>query len=175
MPINRCLSPLLLAVAIPHWRPPCARIMAPAFLSSNFSSTPLKRERHWEGEGWVQDESVHVEKGGLQSEQEKGKIKRQTGECEMCVFDSTCVRFSASLVPSGRLSPWAHWTVLSLSHPPTPSSSPLSSHWLFFSLSVSLSLPGSLKMCVSAYVWCSCLKMRRWILKSIKECELETK
>lgn len=38
----------------------------------------------------------------------------------MCVFDSTCIRFSASLVPSGRLSPWTHWTVLSLSHGSPP-------------------------------------------------------
>lgn len=157
MPINRCLSPLLLAAAIPHWRPPCAHIMAPAFLSSNFSSTPLKRERHWEGEGWEQDESVHVEKGGLQSEQEKGKIKRQTGECEMCVFDSTCVRFSASLVPSGRLSPWAHWTVLSLSHapppPPLPSLSTGSSFLsLFLYLSQGLLRCVYLRMC-GVHVW----------------------
>lgn len=69
----------------------------------------------------------------------------------MCVFDSTRSRFSTSLVPSGGLSPWTHWTVLSLSHgPPLPVHLCSSSLFSF----VSLSLPESSKMCVRVCAVC---------------------
>lgn len=67
-------------------------------------------------------------KGGARS---KRKIRRP-GEFVMRVFDSTCIRFSASLAPSGRLSPWTHWTVLSLSHGSPP---PLLHQFSFLSVS----------------------------------------
>lgn len=66
----------------------------------------------------------------------------------MCVFDSTCICFSASPAPGGRLSPWTHWTILSLSHgfshPHLCTTSPFS-----LSLYLSLGLP---EMCVGVCV-----------------------
>lgn len=64
----------------------------------------------------------------------------------MCLI-APVFAFSASLVPSRRLSPWTHWTVLSLSHGSSPFSSLLPPPGSLY-----LS-QGLLKTCVSAYVW----------------------
>ncbi len=86
MPINWCLSLLLPALAIPHWRPPFACIMAPGFLFP-LSHPPSSRERLTERVKDMRGTGVRSrKKGALQSEQEKEKIKRQTGGWDVCVW-----------------------------------------------------------------------------------------
>lgn len=76
--------------------------------------------------------------------EKKERENKETDGSVRCVcLIAPVFAFSASLVPSGRLSPWTHWTVLSLSRGSSPFSSPSPSARL------SLSLPGSFKdVCV---------------------------
>lgn len=83
MPINSCLSPppTRLPLQFPIGDPLCL-YNGTCSPFSTFTSTFLKRETRWKSERW---ECV-CRKGGLQSAQEKEKIKRQAGVWDVHVW-----------------------------------------------------------------------------------------
>lgn len=137
-------------------------------------STLLKREEHWKSEGRARDWSFFAERLVYRASERENKETDRSVRC-VCLIVPV-VAFPPLLFPVEA----CHHGLTGLfyhSHMALPflsTSAPALFSLLFLYLSQSLLRC----VCVSAlYVWRSCLKIRRWTLKSItkKKYELETK
>lgn len=168
-------SSSFLPLQFPVWDP-FACIMAPVFLFFH-SSIHLPQERYMlkeECEGWEP-----VCRKGRFTVGARERENKETERSVRCVsLIAPVFAFPPPLFPADA----CHHGLTGLfyrSPMALPFLSPFSLSLflgsLFFSVFLYLS-QGLLKdVCECVWVWCSWLKMRRWILRSIKECELETK